>query len=118
MQYFFLDIITVMQNQLWFYLLTVGLVSLCVGSFLNVVIYRIPKMMQREWHSECRILLADELNKTDQTQSKTAVFNLIKPNSTCPKCNTAIKPWQNIPVVSWLLLKGRCASCKNPISAR
>lgn len=115
---FFLDIITVMQNQLWFYLLTIGLVSLCVGSFLNVVIYRIPEMMQREWHSECRILLADELKNTTNAKSNAEVFNLIKPNSTCPKCKTAIKPWQNIPVISWLLLKGRCASCQNPISVR
>jgi len=118
MHNFFLDIITVMQNQLWFYLLTIGLVSLCVGSFLNVVIYRIPEMMKREWHSECRILLADELKPTEQAKSKAEVFNLIKPNSTCPKCKTAIKPWQNIPVISWLLLKGRCASCNTPISIR
>ena len=117
MQNFFLDIITVMQNQLWFYLLTVGLVSLCIGSFLNVVIYRLPIMMQREWQTECRVLLADDLKptKADNTEAE---FNLVKPNSTCPKCKTAIKPWQNIPVISWLLLKGRCASCSNPISVR
>ena len=105
-----------MQSHLWFYLLTIGLVSLCVGSFLNVVIYRIPKMMQREWQAECRILLAEELKTAEKSPSE--VFNLIKPNSTCPKCKTAIKPWQNIPVISWLLLKGKCASCENPISVR
>jgi len=116
MHEFFLDIITVMQSHLWFYLLTVGLVSVCVGSFLNVVIYRIPKMMQREWQAECRILLAEELKTAEKSPSE--VFNLIKPNSTCPKCKTAIKPWQNIPVISWLLLKGKCASCQNPISVR
>lgn len=116
MHEFFLDIITVMQSHLWFYLLTIGLVSLCVGSFLNVVIYRIPKMMQREWQAECRILLAEELKTAEKSPSE--VFNLIKPNSTCPKCKTAIKPWQNIPVISWLLLKGKCASCENPISVR
>lgn len=116
MHEFFLDIITVMQSHLWFYLLTVGLVSVCVGSFLNVVIYRIPKMMQREWQTECRILLAEELKTAEKSPSE--VFNLIKPNSTCPKCKTAIKPWQNIPVISWLLLKGKCASCQNPISVR
>lgn len=117
MQNFFLDIITVMQNQLWFYLLTVGLVSLCIGSFLNVVIYRLPIMMQREWQTECRVLLADDLKPTKADNTETE-FNLVKPNSTCPKCKTAIKPWQNIPVISWLLLKGRCASCSNPISVR
>ncbi|CAM3734027.1 MULTISPECIES: prepilin peptidase [Pseudoalteromonas] len=117
MHEFFLDIVTVMQSQLWFYLLTVGLVSLCVGSFLNVVIYRLPLMMQREWQTECRVLLADEL-KSNKSASAPKPFNLVTPNSTCPKCKTAIKAWQNIPVISWLLLKGRCASCNNPISVR
>jgi len=113
------SIIEVMQSQLWFYLTTVGLVSLCVGSFLNVVIYRLPLMMQREWQSECRLLLEDELTTNKSKQANTSEpFNLVKPNSTCPKCKTAIKPWQNIPVISWVLLKGKCASCSNPISVR
>ena len=113
------SIIEVMQSQLWFYLTTVGLISLCIGSFLNVVIYRLPLMMQREWQSECRLLLEDELtgNKPKQVNINEP-FNLVKPNSTCPKCKTAIKPWQNIPIISWLALKGKCASCSNPISAR
>lgn len=120
MQNFFLDITTVMQSQLWFYLTTIGLVSLCVGSFLNVVIYRLPLMMQREWQGECRLLLESELksNKADESESLNSTFNLVKPNSTCPKCKTAIKAWQNIPIISWLFLKGKCASCSNPISAR
>ena len=113
------SIIEVMQSQLWFYLTTIGLISLCIGSFLNVVIYRLPLMMQREWQSECRLLLEDELtgNKPKQVNINEP-FNLVKPNSTCPKCKTAIKPWQNIPIISWLALKGKCASCSNPISAR
>ncbi|WP_377109108.1 prepilin peptidase [Pseudoalteromonas sp. R86517] len=118
MDNFFLDITTAMQSQQWFYLTTVGLISLCVGSFLNVVIYRLPLMMQREWQSECRLLLKDEItNKTTQA-SNSEPFNLVKPNSTCPKCKTAIKPWQNIPIISWIMLKGKCANCSNPISAR
>nr|WP_024592519.1 A24 family peptidase [Pseudoalteromonas sp. TB13] len=113
------SIIEVMQSQLWFYLITVGLVSLCIGSFLNVVIYRLPLMMQREWQSECRLLLEDELTGNKPKQANiNEPFNLVKPNSTCPKCKTAIKPWQNIPIISWLILKGKCASCSNPISAR
>ncbi|GAA69273.1 A24 family peptidase [Pseudoalteromonas sp. BSi20429] len=113
------SIIEVMQSQLWFYLTTVGLVSLCIGSFLNVVIYRLPLMMQREWQSECRLLLEDELTANKPRQANISEpFNLLKPNSTCPKCKTAIKPWQNIPIISWLALKGKCASCSNPISAR
>jgi len=127
------SIIEVMQSQLWFYLTTIGLISLCIGSFLNVVIYRLPLMMQREWQSECRILLDDELKKNNSNSDSSKPgnskpdssnpninepFNLVKPNSTCPKCKTAIKPWQNIPIISWLMLKGKCASCSNPISAR
>ena len=116
MENFFLDITTAMQSQQWFYFLTVGLVSLCIGSFLNVVIYRLPLMMKREWQTECRIVLADELNLKQQAEQ--APFNLVKPNSTCPKCKAPIKAWQNIPVLSWLLLKGRCANCQSPISVR
>ncbi|TMS91736.1 prepilin peptidase [Pseudoalteromonas sp. S201] len=121
MQSFFIDISNAMQNHLWFYLTTIGLVSLCIGSFLNVVIYRLPLMMQKEWQTECRLLLADELTspKTEQTTSQTTdTFNLVKPNSCCPKCKAAIKPWQNIPIFSWLFLKGKCATCDNPISVR
>lgn len=124
MQNFFLDITTVIQNELWFYLTTIGLVSLCVGSFLNVVIYRLPLMMQREWQGECRLLLESELNSNKKNTNEplnsdlNSTFNLVKPNSTCPKCKTAIKAWQNIPIISWLFLKGKCASCSNPISAR
>lgn len=116
MQNFFLDIATVMQSQQWFYLLTVGLVSLCIGSFLNVVIYRLPLMMKREWQSECRLLLTDEL--TNNHTEEPTPFNLVTPNSTCPQCKAPIKIWQNIPVISWLILKGRCASCEAPISVR
>lgn len=121
MQSFFIDISNAMQNHLWFYLTTIGLVSLCIGSFLNVVIYRLPLMMQKEWQTECRQLLADELTspKTEQTTSQTTdTFNLVKPNSCCPKCKAVIKPWQNIPIFSWLFLKGKCATCDNLISVR
>jgi len=121
MQSIFIDISNAMQANLWFYLTTIGLVSLCIGSFLNVVIYRLPVMMQKEWQTECRLLLADELTspKTEQTTSQTTdTFNLLKPNSCCPKCKAAIKPWQNIPIFSWLFLKGKCATCDNPISVR
>lgn len=121
MQSIFIDISNAMQANLWFYLTTVGLVSVCIGSFLNVVIYRLPVMMQKEWQTECRLLLADELTspKTEQTTSQTTdKFNLVKPNSCCPKCKAAIKPWQNIPIFSWLFLKGKCATCDNPISVR
>lgn len=93
--------------------LTVGVVSLCIGSFLNVVIYRTPKMMEQEWHQECQILL-----HPDQPVIDEAKLTLNKPVSTCPKCQTAIRWYQNIPIISWLILRGKCGSCQNPISMR
>lgn len=89
------------------------LLGLLVGSFLNVVIYRLPKMMEQQWRSECRVILA-----LDEEAEATSNFNLAFPQSHCPTCQAPIKPWQNVPIVSWLLLKGRCASCKTAISPR
>ena len=92
----------------------VGLIGLLVGSFLNVVIYRLPIMMQQNWRQECA-----EYLHLDVTEAATQeVFNLAVPLSHCPNCNTPIKPHQNIPVLSYLFLKGRCATCSNPIAAR
>ena len=113
------EVIYLMQSQQWFFLLTVGLVSLCIGSFLNVVIYRLPIMMKRAWQQECRLSLADELaNSSKQTGASNDTFNLIKPNSTCPHCQTPIKAWHNIPLLGWLMLRGKCASCLAKISVR
>ncbi|WP_462157229.1 prepilin peptidase [Pseudoalteromonas sp. GB56] len=113
----FSEVINLMQSQPWFFMTTVFLVSLAIGSFLNVVIYRIPKMMQNQWQSECRLLLADELNSSDSNEEN-KTFNLITPSSSCPKCNAKIKPWHNIPVLGWIILGGKCATCKAPISKR
>ena len=93
--------------------IAVGLFSLCIGSFLNVVIYRTPKMMEQEWRQDCQLLLHPEQAIIDETK-----FTLSKPDSTCPKCQTPIRWYQNIPVISWLVLQGKCGSCKNPISIR
>jgi leader peptidase (prepilin peptidase) / N-methyltransferase len=79
------------------------------------VIYRLPKMMEYEWRNECEVLLH---GTETQTPKPAAVFNLAFPASHCPHCNAAIQPWQNIPVVSYVLLRGRCASCSTHISAR
>ena len=115
----FSEVLELMKSEPWFFITTVLFVSLAVGSFLNVVIYRIPKMMQSQWQSECRLLLANELvSKGEQNQSASAPFNLLTPASTCPKCNNKIKPWHNIPLLSWLFLKGQCAYCQAPISIR
>ncbi|MEI5639347.1 MULTISPECIES: prepilin peptidase [unclassified Pseudoalteromonas] len=110
------DVIELMQTQTWYWLLTVGLVSVCIGSFLNVVILRLPKMMKSNWQSECRVLLEDELAAPENTP--TAAFNLVTPRSHCPSCKTPIKAWQNIPLISWLLLKGKCKHCQARISVR
>jgi len=98
-------------------IVTSGVFGLLVGSFLNVVIYRLPVMLEREWKSQCRQLLAEDAdNSFDPTSEET--FNLVKPDSRCQHCAAAIKPWQNIPVVSFLLLRGKCASCGASISKR
>jgi len=93
--------------------IAVGLLSLCIGSFLNVVIYRTPKMMEQEWRQDCQMFLHPEQAIIDESK-----LTLSKPASTCPKCRTEIRWYQNIPVISWLVLHGKCGSCQNPISIR
>ncbi len=94
----------------------VGILGLIVGSFLNVVIYRLPVMMEREWTAECRECLADELPKSKEPAPES--FNLMRPRSRCPKCGHQITALENIPVVSWLVQKGKCTSCHTSISSR
>lgn len=89
-----------------------GIIGLLVGSFLNVVIYRLPVMLQRGWRKECIEYLQMEAEPDGEP------FNLSLPLSRCPKCQSPIKPYQNIPVISYVFLKGQCAHCKNPISIR
>lgn len=91
---------------------TMLLFGLLIGSFLNVVIYRLPVMMQREWQAQAREILLVPAEPT------TPAFNLLLPNSSCPHCAHEIKPWENIPVISYLFLRGKCSSCKSPISLR
>ncbi|AOT06938.1 prepilin peptidase [Pseudoalteromonas luteoviolacea] len=112
------DVWHLMQQQPWFFLLSVGLTSACIGSFLNVVIYRLPKMMENEWKTECKIILGQHEQGSDQTAPCPSTFNLVTPRSTCPSCNTQIKAHHNIPILSWLLLKGRCAYCSASISVK
>ncbi|MFZ3183423.1 MAG: A24 family peptidase [Pseudomonas sp.] len=88
------------------------LLGLLIGSFLNVLIYRLPKMLQRDWQAQAREIL----NLVAEARSET--FNLILPNSSCPHCGHEIKPWENIPIISYLFLRGKCSACKAPISLR
>ena len=91
------------------------LFGLLVGSFLNVVIHRIPKMMEATWRQEARELLEQPAPKGEETPP---IFNLVTPGSHCPHCNHRIRWYENVPVVSWALLKGRCSGCKAAISKR
>ena len=95
------------------FILLAGLLGLIIGSFLNVVILRVPRMLEIEWQQQAR-----EILEPDREHAPPATYNLILPHSHCPKCKTEIKPWQNIPVISYLLLRGRCGNCKEPISLR
>ncbi len=90
-----------------------GVLGLMIGSFLNVVIHRLPIMMEREWRAECRALLDPQA--AEDTAPR---FDLVKPRSRCPSCQTAIAARDNVPVLSWLLLRGRCRHCKAGISPR
>ncbi|WP_312256626.1 prepilin peptidase [Stutzerimonas nitrititolerans] len=99
------------SNPLAFVLCTLVL-GLLVGSFLNVVIHRLPIMMQRDWQSQAREFL--EL----PAEPVGAVFNLFLPHSRCPHCDHQIRAWENIPLISWLALRGKCSACKAPISKR
>jgi leader peptidase (prepilin peptidase)/N-methyltransferase len=87
--------------------------ALMIGSFLNVVIYRLPLMMQRDWREQC-----DEVSKEPAPDLPDGKFNLVVPRSRCPSCGAAIKAWQNIPVLSYLLLGAQCANCQKSISVR
>lgn len=88
-----------------------GILGLLVGSFLNVVIHRLPRMMERDWHLQCAELRGETAPEKER-------LSLSAPASRCPHCGHAIRAWENIPVLSFLLLKGRCSGCQAPISLR
>ena len=100
-----------------FFISAVLVLGLLVGSFLNVVIYRIPVMLERDWRAQCAEL-AQPAGSPAGTVAAAPRFNLVVPRSTCPKCQAPITALQNIPVISYLMLRGRCANCGAPISPR
>lgn len=104
--------IEVLASNPWLIYLFVGLLSLCVGSLLNVVIYRLPIMLHAEWQQQCDELL--DKSTTDSTNT----INLFFPRSFCPQCKAHVTWWQNIPILSYLFLKGACHQCKKPIPIR
>src|SRR5580698_1357602 len=100
---------------------SVFLLGLVIGSFLNVVIYRLPIILERDWREQAAEMLAPADGgavASPPVQTQPERFTLSTPRSACPACKAPIKAWQNIPLVSWLLLRGRCAACKTPISIR
>jgi leader peptidase (prepilin peptidase)/N-methyltransferase len=107
-----MELIQYLQSSALAWLTVILLLGLMVGSFLNVVIYRLPLMMQREWQAECAVLNGEEATiEADR-------FNLSVPRSRCPHCQHAITAVENIPVVSYLFLGGKCRACRAPISMR
>ena len=90
-----------------------GLLGLLIGSFLNVVVYRLPKMLERQWAKECA-----ELDGRSVPEPEAECFNLMVPRSRCQKCGHQIRWFENIPVLSYLALRGRCSVCRTPISLR
>src|SRR5512137_276721 len=105
------DFFDLLREQPAFFISMATLLGLMVGSFLNVVIHRLPKMMEQEWERNCAELHGQEA----PTKAR---YTLVTPRSACPACGHPIKPWENIPVISYLLLGGKCSACKVPISPR
>lgn len=104
-------IIEILQASPALFITVITILGLLIGSFLNVVIYRLPVMMQREWQQQCDELNGKELKPIDD-------FTLSRPRSRCPKCQHEITALENIPVLSYLALGGKCSQCKTAISAR
>jgi leader peptidase (prepilin peptidase)/N-methyltransferase len=100
-----------LREQPAFFIAVSVIFGLMVGSFLNVVIHRLPKMMEREWHRNCQELKGEEVTME-------AKYSLVAPRSACPNCGHKITALENIPVVSYVFLRGKCSGCKTPISAR
>ena len=91
--------------------LFLGVIGLLVGSFLNVVIHRLPKMMERDWRCQCAELRGEEAPESEP-------LSLARPRSRCPQCGHPITAFENVPIISWLILRGKCSACHTPISPR
>lgn len=106
-------VIDALEHSTAYLAFVLTLSGLIVGSFLNVVIHRLPIMMNREWHQQSEAILHPD--REPETQP---AYNLIRPRSACPSCGHQIRAWENIPVISYLFLRGRCSDCKTAISPR
>ncbi|WP_299006145.1 A24 family peptidase [uncultured Shewanella sp.] len=121
------EFVALLNQYPWLFITISCIFAAILGSFLNVVIHRLPVMMKRQWQQECNEYLAQyhpaifKQHSQDLARSIDKYpprYNLAVPPSSCPSCHTDIKPYHNIPVLSWLMLKGRCVQCKTPISTR
>lgn len=101
-----------LSEQPWVFVCMALILGLIIGSFINVLVWRLPKMLEREWRAQAHEILGLP------TEPAGPVYNLMRPNSCCPRCNQPIRPWENIPLLSFLMLSGRCAHCREPISTR
>lgn len=110
-----LEIFEIMPQHPTFFAGVVFVLGLLIGSFLNVVIHRLPIMMERSWKLEFQSYFNPETPVIQSTEDEKP-YNLIVPASTCPKCGHKIKAWENIPLISWLIQRGRCTNCETPIS--
>jgi leader peptidase (prepilin peptidase)/N-methyltransferase len=106
-----MPVIALLESTPWLYITTCVLLGLCVGSFLNVVIHRLPKIMETRWRAECA-----ELNGQQAPAAES--YNLVVPRSRCPACGHGITVLENIPLLSYLALAGKCSACRARISPR
>jgi leader peptidase (prepilin peptidase)/N-methyltransferase len=107
----FIELSNVLQENSTLFITLSIIIGLMVGSFLNVVIHRLPKMMEREWHQNCLELQGQELPATTK-------YNIVTPRSACPSCGHKISALENIPLLSYIVLRGKCRQCKTAISVR
>ncbi|AKX59832.1 methyltransferase [Thiopseudomonas alkaliphila] len=115
------DLLGLLQQELALFIALASLLGLLAGSFINVVAYRLPKMLQADWQQQAKVILAEAqpaVAARPEPDSTSPRFNLLVPRSACPRCQHVIKPWENIPLLSWLALKGKCSGCQQAISKR
>ena len=114
-----MDLLDTFRAVPWFFVGTAIVLGLMVGSFLNVVIHRLPIILERDWQAQCLDYLGDKIVlRVPEPVGGGGKYNLVMPRSACPSCEKPITALQNIPVISYLFLGGKCAVCKAPISMR
>ncbi len=112
-----MELIDAFRANAWFYLSSVAVLGLVVGSFLNVVIHRLPKMMEIDWKQQCLEYLHPEQAEKEAAKPRQR-YNLVVPRSACPSCGHKITALENIPIASYLVLGGKCRACRAPIGIR